>query len=70
MFKKMRQTILIIIFKNSTDILYNIKTGSLFRFFIITDKIGQSVIQFPGSDSGINRRRFCQISLSERVDRN
>jgi len=47
MFKKMCETVLVVVFKRCTYILDNIEAGSFFRLLIVTDKVGEPVGKLP-----------------------
>ena len=53
--QEMRQTSLVLLFQDGADLLRDVEVGLTFRFLIVADVIGDSVVQFSDSDGRINR---------------
>ena len=75
-FQEVGQTALVVVFQNGTYLLGNIEVSLFFRQSIVTDVIGESIVQFTDAYVGINRNRRhlllgkCHCCSSRKQDSN
>ena len=56
MLKEVCKTILVVFFENSTNGLRDMELSTLFRIFIVTDVISQTILQLTHAHCRINRQ--------------
>ena len=61
MLQEMRQTVLMILFEDSTYCLRNVELATLFRLLVVTDVIGQTVLQFAVTNIRVHRQFLCGL---------
>ena len=67
MLKEVRQTALLLIFQNGTDLLGDIEISLALRLFVMPDVIGQAVVEFSDFDIGIHRDRRHLLCRSQQT---
>ena len=57
MLQEVGKTPLVLLFEDGADFLGNVEVGLVFRVFVVTDVVGQSVVKLADADGGIHRDR-------------